>query len=75
MTRRNCSYHLPLLPIPDGRSCCGARVNAAQTVSCAADVAPESESGAWPVGVKALVPRGREKPLPHPGPSMAKTGK
>ena len=69
---------LLLSPAPladsDGRSCCGARVNAAQTVSCAAAVAPESESGAWPVGVKAPVPRGREKPLPIPAHPWQKPG-
>ena len=39
-----------------------------------AAVAPESESGEWPVGVKALVPRGREKPLPIPAHPWQKPG-
>ena len=69
---------LRLSPAPladsDGRSCRGGSVNAAQTVSCAAAVAPESESGEWPVGVKALVPRGREKPLPIPAHPWQKPG-
>jgi membrane protein YqaA with SNARE-associated domain len=69
---------LRLSPAPladsDGRSCRGGSVNAAQTVSCAAAVAPEFESGEWPVGVKALVPQGREKPLPIPAHPWQKPG-